>query len=95
VERIGQGVTCTIVGPEGDTDAHFGVLAVHGATGPASISVMGVPSGAKAPLMFNQFTAAQVPKCKGFVVDGAVLDKSGAPIWQGKLAVAQSCKKPK
>ncbi|HTJ41166.1 MAG TPA: hypothetical protein VL463_03695 [Kofleriaceae bacterium] len=93
--ELPDGITCTVVGPEGNTDAHLAVIAIHGDKEPASINLMSVPQGAKAPLAFNQFIGASVPKCKSFVVDAAILDKTAASMWTGKLAIAQVCKKTK
>jgi hypothetical protein len=85
-------ITCTLVGPS-DASAHYGVLQIEGASSPAVIAVLHAPDAGKPPIAFTQFVGSVVPKCKPFVVDGAVLDTQGGPIWQGKLSIAQSCKK--
>jgi len=69
-------------------------LQIEGATTPAVIGVLAATGNAKAPIMYTQFIGAQVPKCKKFVVDAAVLDADGGAMWTAKLPIAQACAKP-
>jgi hypothetical protein len=90
--ELSDGITCTVIGPD-DKSAHYGVLQIEGASSLAVIAVLTAPEAGKPPIAYTQFIGTVVPKCKPFVVDAAVLDNLGGPLWQGKLPIAQSCKK--
>jgi hypothetical protein len=90
--ELSQDLTCTVVGPD-DASAHFGVLQIEGSSELAFIGVLAAPEAGKPRIAYKQFIGSVVPKCKPFVVDAAVLDTMGAPLWQGKVSIAQSCKK--
>jgi hypothetical protein len=91
---LDAGLTCTITGPD-DASAHYGVLQVEGASTPGVIGLLAAQGNAKTPIMYTQFMASQLPKCKPFVVDAAVLDADGGAMWTTKLPIKQSCSKGK
>jgi len=88
-----EGLTCTISSKGEHDSGAFGVFGVRNAKAPLVVRPVTRPPDANASMAFTQLMAPAVPKCRSFVVRGALLRSDGAPLWKGQLAIPQVCKK--
>ena len=88
-----EGLTCTISSSADHDSGAFGVFGVRHAKAPLIVRPVTRPAEARAAMAFTQLMAPAVPRCRSFVVEGALLRSDGATLWKGHLAIPQVCNK--